>query len=188
MPGPVLAVRGALLERRWYCGSLQLCLASWPLCPCIENPFNSGSFLLCFSGDHLKVCSQGYTCCSHEMEEKYSQQSKHDFRNAVVELSNHLQTMFSSRYKKFDGKCRDLELAFLGIKCKKSPSCCPLCSCSVLPPSLLGKFMSHGSEGRACLILQSCEREIFAGYGCLFPKERDLSFRLIFWKTILLLM
>ncbi|NXU63971.1 GPC4 protein, partial [Horornis vulcanius] len=65
--------------------------------------------LLCFSGDHLKVCSQGYTCCSQEMEEKYSQQSKHDFRNAVTELSNHLQNMFSSRYKKFDGKCRDLK-------------------------------------------------------------------------------
>lgn len=81
-----------------------------------ESPFNLGYFLLCFSGDHLKVCSQGYTCCSQEMEEKYSQQSKHDFRNAVTELSNHLQNMFSSRYKKFDGKCRDLELALLGIK------------------------------------------------------------------------
>ncbi|PKU35977.1 hypothetical protein llap_13718 [Limosa lapponica baueri] len=58
--------------------------------------------------DHLKVCSQGYTCCSQEMEEKYSQQSKHDFRNAVVELSNHLQTMFSSRYKKFDEFFKEL--------------------------------------------------------------------------------
>ncbi|RMC19827.1 hypothetical protein DUI87_03392 [Hirundo rustica rustica] len=53
-------------------------------------------------GDHLKVCSQAYTCCSQVMEEKYSQQSKRDFRNAVVELNNHLQNMFSSRYKKFD--------------------------------------------------------------------------------------
>ncbi|XP_072733029.1 glypican-4 isoform X1 [Ciconia boyciana] len=60
------------------------------------------------SGDHLKVCSQGYTCCSQEMEEKYSQQSKQDFRNAVVELSNHLQTMFSSRYKKFDEFFKEL--------------------------------------------------------------------------------
>lgn len=99
-------------------GPRSLCLTSWPLC--MENPSNLRYFLPCFSGDHLKVCSQGYTCCSQEMEEKYSQQSKHDFRNAVVELSNHLQTMFSSRYKKFDGKCGDLELAFLGIKCKKT--------------------------------------------------------------------
>uniref|UniRef100_K7GIL6 Glypican 4 n=1 Tax=Pelodiscus sinensis TaxID=13735 RepID=K7GIL6_PELSI len=42
------------------------------------------------------------------MEEKYSQQSKHDFRNAVVELSSHLQTTFSSRYKKFDEFFKEL--------------------------------------------------------------------------------
>ncbi|XP_060126032.1 glypican-4-like [Zootoca vivipara] len=60
------------------------------------------------NGDHLKVCPQGYTCCSQEMEEKYSQQSKQDFRNAVVELSNNLQATFSSRYKKFDEFFREL--------------------------------------------------------------------------------
>lgn len=52
----------------------------------------------------MKVCPQGYTCCSPEMEEKYGQQSKHDFRSAVVELSSNLQAVFSSRYNKFDGK------------------------------------------------------------------------------------
>ncbi|KAJ7310405.1 hypothetical protein JRQ81_007319 [Phrynocephalus forsythii] len=60
------------------------------------------------NGDHLKVCSQGYTCCSPEMEEKYSQQSKHDFRNAIAELSNNLQATFSSRYKKFDEFFKEL--------------------------------------------------------------------------------
>ncbi|XP_048369942.1 glypican-4 [Sphaerodactylus townsendi] len=60
------------------------------------------------NGDHLKVCSQSYTCCSQEMEEKYSQQSKHDFRNAVFELSNNLQATFSARYKKFDEFFREL--------------------------------------------------------------------------------
>ncbi|KAJ6653790.1 hypothetical protein lerEdw1_008720 [Lerista edwardsae] len=60
------------------------------------------------SGDHLKVCPQGYTCCSPEMEEKYGQQSKHDFRSAVVELSNNLQATFSSRYNKFDEFFREL--------------------------------------------------------------------------------
>ncbi|KAH0630796.1 hypothetical protein JD844_004019 [Phrynosoma platyrhinos] len=73
------------------------------MCRCINfSPFDV------FSGDHLKVCPQGYTCCSQEMEEKYSQQSKHDFRNAVVELSNSLQATFSSRYKKFDEFFREL--------------------------------------------------------------------------------
>nr|XP_008122154.1 PREDICTED: glypican-4 [Anolis carolinensis] len=60
------------------------------------------------NGDHLKVCPQGYTCCSQEMEEKYGQQSKHDFRNAVVELSSNLQAVFSSRYNKFDEFFREL--------------------------------------------------------------------------------
>uniref|UniRef100_A0A8D0G385 Glypican 4 n=1 Tax=Sphenodon punctatus TaxID=8508 RepID=A0A8D0G385_SPHPU len=58
--------------------------------------------------DHLKVCPQGSTCCSQEMEEKYTQQSKHDFRNAVTELSNHLQATFNSRYKKFDEFFKEL--------------------------------------------------------------------------------
>lgn len=130
MPGPALAVRGGVsLGGDGAAGPHTPCLASRPLCPCIENLFNLGYFLLCFSGDHLKVCSQGYTCCSEEMEEKYSQQSKHDFRNAVIELSNHLQTMFSSRYKKFDGKCRDLELGLLGIKCKNPH---PVVLCAVV--------------------------------------------------------
>lgn len=57
-----------------------------------------------FLGDHLKVCPQGYTCCSQAMEEKYWQQSRQDFSHAVVELSNNLQGTFSSRYKKFDGE------------------------------------------------------------------------------------
>ncbi|XP_066496105.1 glypican-4 [Tiliqua scincoides] len=60
------------------------------------------------SGDHLKVCPQGYTCCSPEMEEKYGQESKHDFRSAVVELSSNLQATFSSRYNKFDEFFREL--------------------------------------------------------------------------------
>ncbi|KAF7237442.1 Glypican-4 [Varanus komodoensis] len=58
--------------------------------------------------DHLKVCPQGSTCCSQEMEEKYGQQSKHDFRNAVLEASSHLQATFSSQYKKFDEFFREL--------------------------------------------------------------------------------
>lgn len=55
------------------------------------------------SGDHLKICPQGYTCCSQEMEEKYSMQSKDEFKNVVGEQCNHLQAVFASHYKKFDG-------------------------------------------------------------------------------------
>lgn len=56
-----------------------------------------------FPGDHLKICPRGYTCCSEEMEEKYSLQSKDDFKSVVTEQCNHLQAVFASRYKKFDG-------------------------------------------------------------------------------------
>ncbi|KAL0588377.1 hypothetical protein AAY473_039388, partial [Plecturocebus cupreus] len=52
--------------------------------------------------DHLKICSQGSTCCSEEMEEKYNLQSKEDFKSVVSEQCNHLQAVFASRYKKFD--------------------------------------------------------------------------------------
>ena len=54
-------------------------------------------------GDHLKICLQASTCCSQEMEDKYSLQSKEDFKSVVNEQCNHLQAVFASRYKKFDG-------------------------------------------------------------------------------------
>ncbi|XP_078544685.1 glypican-4 [Lissotriton helveticus] len=60
------------------------------------------------NGDHLKVCPQEFTCCSQAMEEKYSQQSKHDFKNAVTEPCNHMQATFASRYKKFDEFFKEL--------------------------------------------------------------------------------
>ncbi|XP_063068363.1 glypican-6a isoform X2 [Engraulis encrasicolus] len=54
------------------------------------------------SGEHLRVCSQGYTCCTSEMEDKLSQQSKMEFENLVEETSQNLRTTFISRHKKFD--------------------------------------------------------------------------------------
>ncbi|XP_059943429.1 glypican-4 isoform X2 [Mesoplodon densirostris] len=60
------------------------------------------------NGDHLKICPQGYTCCSQEMEEKYSLQSKDDFKSVVSEQCNHLQAVFASRYKKFDEFFKEL--------------------------------------------------------------------------------
>ncbi|ERE87084.1 glypican-4-like protein [Cricetulus griseus] len=60
------------------------------------------------NGDHLKICSQGYTCCSQEMEEKYSLQSKDDFKSVVSEQCNNLQAIFASPYKKFDEFFKEL--------------------------------------------------------------------------------
>lgn len=60
------------------------------------------------NGDHLKICPQGYTCCSQEMEEKYGLQSKDDFQSVLSEQCNHLQAIFASRYKKFDEFFKEL--------------------------------------------------------------------------------
>ncbi|KAG5262150.1 hypothetical protein AALO_G00292750 [Alosa alosa] len=54
------------------------------------------------SGEHLRVCSQGYTCCTSEMEDSLGQQSKLEFENLVEEMSQNLRTTFTSRHKKFD--------------------------------------------------------------------------------------
>ncbi|KAG7463755.1 hypothetical protein MATL_G00180010 [Megalops atlanticus] len=54
------------------------------------------------SGEHLRICPQGYTCCTSEMEDRLSQQSKLEFENLVDEASHTLRTTFVSRHKKFD--------------------------------------------------------------------------------------
>uniref|UniRef100_A0A9J8BMH9 Glypican 6a n=1 Tax=Cyprinus carpio carpio TaxID=630221 RepID=A0A9J8BMH9_CYPCA len=54
------------------------------------------------SGQHLRVCSQGYTCCTSDMEDRIGQQSKLDFEKLVDETSLTIRTIFTSRHKKFD--------------------------------------------------------------------------------------
>ncbi|DAA23798.1 TPA: glypican 6 [Bos taurus] len=55
------------------------------------------------AGEHLRICPQEYTCCTTEMEDKLSQQSKLEFENLVEETSHFVRTTFVSRHKKFDG-------------------------------------------------------------------------------------
>ncbi|XP_075876501.1 glypican-6a isoform X2 [Nelusetta ayraudi] len=54
------------------------------------------------SGEHLRVCPQGYTCCTSEMEDKLHQQSKQEFQNLVEKSSHEIRTTFVARHKKFD--------------------------------------------------------------------------------------
>ncbi|XP_038674711.1 glypican-6a isoform X2 [Scyliorhinus canicula] len=60
------------------------------------------------SGEHLRICTPDYTCCTSEMEDKLSQQSKLEFENMVAETSHFLRTTFVSRHKKFDEFFREL--------------------------------------------------------------------------------
>lgn len=57
-----------------------------------------------FSGEHLRVCPQGYTCCTSEMEDKLHQQSKQEFQHLVEKSSHDMRTTFVARHKKFDGE------------------------------------------------------------------------------------
>ena len=69
------------------------------------NPlsFHADVYVL-LAGEHLRICPQEYTCCTTEMEDKLSQQSKLEFENLVEETSHFVRTTFVSRHKKFDGR------------------------------------------------------------------------------------
>ncbi|KAJ1116065.1 hypothetical protein NDU88_004284 [Pleurodeles waltl] len=60
------------------------------------------------AGEHLRICPQEYTCCTTEMEDKLSQQSKFEFEKMVEETSHFVRTTFVSRHKKFDEFFREL--------------------------------------------------------------------------------
>ncbi|XP_053732674.1 glypican-6-like isoform X1 [Synchiropus splendidus] len=59
-------------------------------------------------GEHLRVCPQGNTCCTAEMEHAFGQQSKQDFLNLVDEISHDLRSTFVSRHQRFDEFFREL--------------------------------------------------------------------------------
>uniref|UniRef100_A0A3Q3X5M7 Uncharacterized protein n=1 Tax=Mola mola TaxID=94237 RepID=A0A3Q3X5M7_MOLML len=77
-------------------------------CSDVRQAYNAKGFSLVnvphqeISGDHLRVCPQGYTCCTSEMEDRLSQQSKLEFENLVETSSHTMRTTFVSRHKKFD--------------------------------------------------------------------------------------
>uniref|UniRef100_A0A8B9T7W3 Glypican-6 n=1 Tax=Anas platyrhynchos TaxID=8839 RepID=A0A8B9T7W3_ANAPL len=70
---------------------------------CGEDYGEAGSHVVTELGEHLRICPQEYTCCTSEMEDKLSQQSKLEFENLVEETSHFVRTTFVSRHKKFDG-------------------------------------------------------------------------------------
>ncbi|XP_068124018.1 glypican-6 [Hyperolius riggenbachi] len=54
------------------------------------------------AGEHLRVCAQEYTCCTTEMEDKLSHQSKLEFENLVQETSHFVRSTFTIWHRKFD--------------------------------------------------------------------------------------
>ncbi|CAL8262993.1 unnamed protein product [Lota lota] len=59
-------------------------------------------------GAPLKVCPQGFSCCTVEMEEKLSQQSHSDLKAPISQLSTNLQSTFKQRHLHFDQFFREL--------------------------------------------------------------------------------
>ncbi|TSU88981.1 Glypican-1 [Bagarius yarrelli] len=62
----------------------------------------SGVPLAQISGEHLRVCPQGYTCCTNEIEANLSKLSRKEFEDQVKESGHTLQVTLNSQYKKFD--------------------------------------------------------------------------------------
>ena len=57
-----------------------------------------------FTGDHLRICQQGLTCCTEEMEHKLSHHSKAEFDGLLKEAITDVRNVIGSRTSKFDGK------------------------------------------------------------------------------------
>ncbi|KAM7405998.1 hypothetical protein PAMP_000404 [Pampus punctatissimus] len=60
------------------------------------------------SGELPRVCPEGYTCCTAEMEENFKHLSKTEFENLVEESSRTMRTTFVSKHRKFDEFFLDL--------------------------------------------------------------------------------
>ncbi|KAM7424310.1 hypothetical protein PAMA_000581 [Pampus argenteus] len=77
-------------------------------CSDVRQAYNAKGFSLVnvphqeISGELPRVCPEGYTCCTAEMEENFKQLSKMEFENLVEESSRNMRTTFVSKHKKFD--------------------------------------------------------------------------------------
>ena len=57
-----------------------------------------------FSGEHLRICHPGFTCCTQQMEHKLNAQSGQEFDRIMAEKISILRNTFISRTAKFDGE------------------------------------------------------------------------------------
>ncbi|XP_065773259.1 glypican-1 isoform X2 [Muntiacus reevesi] len=54
------------------------------------------------SGEHLRICPQGYTCCTSEMEENLANRSRAELETALLEGSRALQATLAAQQRGFD--------------------------------------------------------------------------------------
>ncbi|XP_028987313.1 glypican-1b [Betta splendens] len=60
------------------------------------------------SGEHLRICPQGYTCCTSDMEDNLAVLSRRETEGLLKEAGRSVQTSLTSHYKAFDGYFMDL--------------------------------------------------------------------------------
>ncbi|KAG7457054.1 hypothetical protein MATL_G00242390 [Megalops atlanticus] len=60
------------------------------------------------SGEHLRICPQGYTCCTSEMEEELANMGRREVEGLVKEAGRSLQASLNGLYKSFDNHFLDL--------------------------------------------------------------------------------
>ncbi|XP_035973498.1 glypican-1 isoform X1 [Halichoerus grypus] len=54
------------------------------------------------SGEHLRICPQGYTCCTSDMEEKLANRSRAELETALLDSGRALQTALAAQLQSFD--------------------------------------------------------------------------------------
>uniref|UniRef100_A0A8C6YIN9 Glypican-1 n=3 Tax=Aves TaxID=8782 RepID=A0A8C6YIN9_NOTPE len=60
------------------------------------------------SGEHLRICPQGYTCCTSEMEENFANKSRSEFEAMTKEAGRSVQMILTAQHRSFDGYFQDL--------------------------------------------------------------------------------
>ncbi|KAB1278901.1 Glypican-1, partial [Camelus dromedarius] len=55
------------------------------------------------TGEHLRICPQGYTCCTSEMEENLANRSRAELEAALLDSGRALQTTLATQLRGFDG-------------------------------------------------------------------------------------
>lgn len=55
-------------------------------------------------GEHLRICAQGYTCCTSDVEDNLAMLSRREMEGLLREAGRSLQTSLNGHYKAFDSE------------------------------------------------------------------------------------
>lgn len=87
-------------------GAIELCNTPARLCLPCPGPVHSHTALP--TGEHLRICPQGYTCCTSEMEENLANRSQVELESSLRDSSRALQTMLATQLRGVDDHFQQL--------------------------------------------------------------------------------